>query len=85
MKLTRLFSFFYSLPTIIEIVIDINIFFIVIVPIFNETSALLGSDKTFNSLSAEFTKFNIKSSNDSIKSTIVVVDSLNTQTPISNP
>lgn len=77
MKITRSLSFFYSVPTIIEIVIDINIFFILIVPIFNETSASLGSAKTFNSVSTEFTRFHIKSSIDSIKS-IVIVDTLNT-------
>jgi|GEM_PF-6905727 hypothetical protein len=65
---------FYSVPTIVEVIIDINIFFVLIVPIFNETSASLGSNKTFKSVSSEFSRFHINSSIDSVRN-IIAIDS----------
>ncbi|MFD2937084.1 hypothetical protein [Spirosoma flavum] len=58
------------LPTILKIIVEISIFFALMIPIFNETAILLGSDKSFQSVSKEFSKFHIEAAIDSVKQII---------------
>jgi len=56
------------LPTIIKIIIEISIFVAVMIPIFNETAALLGSDKSFTDVLQNFSHFEINKAIDDVRS-----------------
>jgi hypothetical protein len=58
-------------PTILKIIIEISIFFALMVPIFNETAILLNSDKSFESVSKEFSKLHVGKAIDTVRQIII--------------